>query len=86
MSWAALRFSYHRGERKFFVCTNSLNFLSALDNPGRVETLSQLIMVFFHAVEDLGSSFTFAWYPGHVGIEEKEEADAAARHDEDRSQ
>ena len=32
-----------------------------------------------HGFEDLGSSFTFVWCPGHVGIQGSEVADVTTR-------
>ena len=74
--WQAVRFCEHRGDRKFVICTDSLRFLTALDNPGTVDPLLQQVMALCHTSKDLGSSFT--WCPGNVGIEDNEGADAAA--------
>ena len=37
-------------------------------------------------VGNLALFFTFVWYPGHVGIQSNEEADAAARNAADSPQ
>ena len=66
---------------------DALSFLNALDNLCIVDPLLQQLMVLCHALQDLGSFFTFvSKYLGSVCIEGNEEADAASRNAVDSPQ
>lgn len=56
--WQAFRFCENRAERKFDIFTDSVNFVTALDNTGTVNPLLQQIMAPCHAIDQLGLSFT----------------------------
>ena len=45
-----LRFCEHRGERQFGICKDSLNFLTALQNPGAMDPLLQQIVALLHVM------------------------------------
>ena len=67
--WQALCYCEYQGRRKFVICTDSLNLVTALDNSGTVGLLLQQIMSLCYALDYIGSSFAVIWHPGHVDIE-----------------
>lgn len=77
--WQTLRYCEHRGFTKIIICTDSLSFLTALNNSDTTDPLLQQIMSVCHMLETGGSSLVFVWTPSHVGIVGNEEADAVAR-------
>ena len=55
-----------------------------MENTNTMDPLLQHIKTLCHALDDIGSSFTFVWSPDHVDIDGNEESVAAASHAADR--